>query len=170
MKIVHAVLLVMVIAAVGLFLLSSSRANETDDGRYLVMIGGCNDCHTVNWSESGGAVPESDWLTGSPVGFRGPWGTTYPSNLRILVSEMDEDAWTTMLHERRDRPPMPWISANNLREADARALYRFIRSLGRTGERMPTALLPGIEPSTPYFVFEPQHMERLQPPVAEAAH
>lgn len=152
------------VAAVALVLLLMApplRGDEARDGRYLVVIGGCNDCHTVNWIESGGTLPESDWLTGNGIGFRGPWGTTYPSNLRILVTETDEDAFVTMLHERKDRPPMPWVSVNNMSEADARAVYRFIRGLGSTGTRMPTAVPPGVEPETPYILFEPQHMERL---------
>ncbi|MEJ2396973.1 MAG: cytochrome C, partial [Gammaproteobacteria bacterium] len=27
-------------------------------GRYLVRIGGCNDCHTAGYAESGGKTPE----------------------------------------------------------------------------------------------------------------
>lgn len=133
-----------------------------DAGRYLVLIGGCNDCHTPNWPESGGAVPETDWLTGSPVGFRGPWGTSYPSNLRLLVSELDEEAWVDMMRHRQGLPPMPWINMNRLGETDSRALYRFIRSLGMSGQRMPGPVGPDIEPQTPYISFEPLHLERLQ--------
>ena len=47
-------------------------------GRYLVQIGGCNDCHTPGYAMSGGKVPEKQWLTGDAVGWNGPWGTTYP--------------------------------------------------------------------------------------------
>jgi len=42
-------------------------------GRYLVRIGGCNDCHTAGYLEAAGHSPEADWLTGSAVGFQGPW-------------------------------------------------------------------------------------------------
>lgn len=54
-----------------------SRAAKTptpeERGKYLVLIGGCNDCHTPGFIESDGKGPaESEWLTGSPVGFRGP--------------------------------------------------------------------------------------------------
>ena len=45
-------------------------------GRYLVRIGGCNDCHTGSYMEKTGAVPEQEWLTGDALGWRGPWGTT----------------------------------------------------------------------------------------------
>jgi len=138
-----------------------TASTELDAGRYLVLLGGCNDCHTSNWAESGGTLPEADRLTGVPVGFKGPWGTTYPSNLRMLVQEMDEEAWVTMLRTRTDRPPMPWININRINEADMRAIYRYIRSLGNGGTRMPVAIAPGVEPSTPYVVFEPVHLERM---------
>lgn len=130
-------------------------------GQYLVTIGGCNDCHTGDWAETNGDVPVQDWLTGSPIGWRGPWGTTYASNLRLLVRDMSEDAWVTMLKTRADRPPMPWMNVNRLDDNDARAIYRFIASLGVRGERMPAALGPDVEPKTPYFLLEPQPPRRL---------
>lgn len=140
--------------------------SPVDAGRYLVVLGGCNDCHTAGWMESGGNVAETDWLTGTPVGWRGPWGTTYSSNLRLLVTGMDEEAWVVMLRTRQDRPPMPWMNLNRLSEADARALYAFIKSLGNAGTRMPAYVPPGVEPATPYRLMEPQHMERLAAPAA----
>jgi len=33
------------------------------------------------------------WLTGDILGWRGPWGTTYPANLRLLASQITEDEW-----------------------------------------------------------------------------
>ena len=56
-----------------------------DRGRYLVKIAGCNDCHTTGYAEAGGKIPEKQWLTGDQLGFRGPWGTTYPINLRLYM-------------------------------------------------------------------------------------
>lgn len=124
-------------------------------GRYLVILGGCNDCHTAGYDQSYGKVAEEDWLTGTAIGWRGPWGTTYPSNLRLLVRDMTEDAWVTMLRTRNSLPPMPWMNLNQLGEADARALYQYITSLGPRGERMPAAVPPNKEPATPFYSFEP---------------
>ena len=39
-------------------------------GRYLVQIGGCNDCHTPAYPEKGGKVPEDAW--GNPYQYEMP--------------------------------------------------------------------------------------------------
>ena len=59
-------------------------------GRYLVEIADCNGCHTPGFGESGGKIPEADRLVGSPLGFKGPWGTSYPANLRTKAQALDE--------------------------------------------------------------------------------
>ena len=38
-------------------------------GKYLVMIGGCNDCHTPGYLMSEGKTPENEWLTGDSFGW-----------------------------------------------------------------------------------------------------
>lgn len=124
-------------------------------GRYLVIVAGCNDCHTDGYLATDGDVPEADWLTGSPLGWRGPWGTTYAANLRLRASEMSEDDWVAQLHNRRALPPMPWVNVRQLSDQDARAMYRYIRSLGAAGEHMPAAVAPGKEPTGPYMLLEP---------------
>ncbi len=130
-------------------------ASSVEAGRYLAIVAGCNDCHTDGYLATGGNVPESDWLTGSPVGFRGPWGTTYPKNLRLTVQRMSEDEWVTTLRERKALPPMPWMNINQLSESDARALYQYLRSLGPAGEAMPQPVPPDQEPSTPFILLVP---------------
>ena len=73
-------------------------------GRYLVRIGGCNDCHTAGYGMSGGKVPEAQWLTGDKLGFRGPWGTTYPSNLRLVMGKLTEQEWVKVASCARSGP------------------------------------------------------------------
>ena len=128
---------------------------DVEKGRYLVLIGGCNDCHTDGYLPANGEVPEAQWLLGSLVGFRGPWGTTYASNLRLLAGAYTEDQWVDLLLTRTSLPPMPWMNINQMAEADMRAMYRYIVSLGGAGEIMPTALPPGEDPTTPYVSLEP---------------
>lgn len=48
-------------------------------------IAGCNDCHRPGYIQTGSKVPEKQWLTGDQLGWRGPWGTTYPGNLRLFM-------------------------------------------------------------------------------------
>ena len=129
--------------------------SDIERGRYLVTIGGCNDCHTDGYMAVDGNMPESEWLLGSAVGWRGPWGTTYPPNLRLRLSEYTEDQFVEVLRTRTALPPMPWMNVNRMAEADARAIYRFVASLGPAGEHMPTPVPPDVEPETPYLSMEP---------------
>ena len=122
-------------------------------GRYLVRIAGCNDCHTPAYAERGGAVPEKEWLTGSPVGFRGPWGTTYAANLRLTMAALSEDDWVRAAHGKQYRPPMPWFALRDMQAADLRAIYRFIRHPGPAGEPAPAFLGPGGTPGGPVVQF-----------------
>lgn len=134
---------------------SVSAASPEEAGRYLVVVGGCNDCHTPGWGESNGTLPQDEWLTGAPVGFQGPWGTSYPANLRLTVQAMDEDAFVARLKAGQGMPPMPWMNTAQMADADLRAIYRFIRSLGGAGERAPVAVAPGVQPTTPFISFMP---------------
>lgn len=128
----------------------SSEAELRARGEYLTRIAGCNDCHTPGYAESGGQTPQRDWLTGSPLGWSGPWGTTYPANLRLKVQEMDEAAWLEYSAELHTRPPMPDFAVRAMDESDRRALYRFIHALGPAGQPAPAYLPPGQVPQRPY--------------------
>lgn len=135
--------------------------SPVDAGRYIIRIAGCHDCHTPEWMETGGNVAEDDYLVGVPIGWRGPWGTTYASNLRRVANELSEDGFVALLKARVERPPMPWMNVNKLSDTDARAIYQYIRSLGMRGEKMPAAVGPGVEPSTPYYSLEPMGIDRV---------
>lgn len=129
-------------------------AGAVERGRYLVTIGGCNDCHTDGYLQHGGKVPESEWLTGTAVGYQGPWGTTYASNLRLVVGRMSEAEWVA--HARQERlPPMPWFNLAKMTDADLKAVYAYLRSLGPAGAAAPAYVAPGGKVATPYFVFVP---------------
>ena len=124
-----------------------------EQGRYLSLIGGCNDCHTPGYLLSEGKVPEAQWLTGSPFGWRGPWGTTYAPNLRLIAKAMSEEQWVAMARTLKTRPPMPWFNVNRMHAKDLKAIYQFLRYLGPGGEAAPAYLPPGQEPKTPYASF-----------------
>ena len=130
-----------------------SHSDLITRGRYLVMIAGCNDCHTAGFAQAGGTTPESEWLTGDTVGWRGPWGTTYPTNVRLLVQSMSEEGWVGWARTARTAPPMPYWALNAMTPGDLRAVYQFIRSLGPRGVPAPADLPPGQIPSTPSILF-----------------
>lgn len=123
-----------------------------DRGRYLVRITGCNDCHTPGYVNTAGKLPEPQWLTGDSLGFQGPWGTTYPANLRKLLQGMDVDTW--LLHARRPtRPPMPWFALRDMSDEDLAAIYAFVRSLGPSAREVPAFAPPGARVRTPVVKF-----------------
>jgi len=134
--------------------LAGASAAETDPqvarGRYLVQIAGCNDCHTPGYMESAGAVDEALWLTGSSVGWHGPWGTTYPPNLRLTADRLTEAEWPAYARNQW-RPPMPWFALRDMTDEDVVAIYRYLRSAGPAGQPAPAALPPGQEPPEPVF-------------------
>lgn len=126
-----------------------------DRGRYLSKIAGCNDCHTPGYLLSEGKVPEALWLTGDKLGWRGPWGTTYASNLRRFVGPLTEEEWVATARVLGTRPPMPWFTLNIMHDEDLKAIYHFIRYLGPGGDPAPAYVPPDQEPKTPYALFPP---------------
>jgi mono/diheme cytochrome c family protein len=130
-----------------------SEANMLERGKYLVKLGGCNDCHTSGYIMTNGEVPESQWLMGDTLGWKGPWGTTYATNLRIKLGDMSEQDWLSFAKTMKARPPMPWFTVNQMSDKDLRAIYRFIRHLGPGGKPAPSYLPPDKDTPPPYVLF-----------------
>ena len=122
-------------------------------GRYLVKITGCNDCHTPGYAATGGQIPELKWLVGDQLGWRGPWGTTYPSNLRLFMSKITEDQWVKTARTTTYRPPMPWFALREMSRADLKAMYRYIKHLGSAGDPAPAYVPSDQEPQGPVVMF-----------------
>jgi len=133
--------------------MDDAASNPVKQGEYIVKIAGCNDCHTVGYPESSGNIPENDWLTGSPLGYKGPWGTTYAINLRLFMQGLNQDEWIAYARSARSRPPMPWYVLRDMSDSDLIAVYKFVRYLGPAGEPMPAYVPPGEEPKGPYVDF-----------------
>jgi mono/diheme cytochrome c family protein len=125
-----------------------AAANQVERGRYLVKTTGCNDCHTPGYIESAGRIEESRWLVGNSLGWQGPWGTTYPANLRLLMQGLTTDQWL-LVARRQMRPPMPWFALREMTDADLLAIYYFTRSLGPAGSDAPAFIPPGKVARTP---------------------
>ena len=147
--------------AVGLFTNIATAQDTTvsvEKGARIAVIGGCHDCHTVNYAETGGQIDPSTALTGNPVGYQGPWGTNYAPNLRILAAGKSEDEWVKYLQTFQAGPPMPWFNVHALREDETRSLHQYILSLGEPGAPAPKDVPPGGKVTTPFLVFAPPTM------------
>lgn len=66
---------------------------------------------------------------------------------------MSEEQWVSMARTKQSRPPMPWFSLREMKDADLRAIYRFLRFLGPAGEPAPAYLPPGQQATGPVARF-----------------
>lgn len=160
MKVKYCISLIILLLAVLITSIPSnaekSIQTQVSRGKYLIKIGGCNDCHTPGYAVNGGAIAEDKWLIGDSLGFRGPWGTTYASNLRKYFSNLTEDEWVTKAKFLRTRPNMPWWIVNAMTEDDSRAVYKYVTSLQLVVNYVPTYVPPSDMPKMPYVQWPTQ--------------
>lgn len=133
-------------------------------GEFLVNYGGCHDCHTPGWSEHGGQAPKAMLLTGGGMNFQGPWGTTYPPNLRQIVQQLSEKQWINKLRTQKARPAMPWWTFRYLSDRDLADMYAYIHSLGPAGKTAHAWVPPGQEAPAPYLKLVLPSPPAVQPP------
>jgi mono/diheme cytochrome c family protein len=144
MRLGLAVLLVLT-AVAGFFAASCSStqkaaATPAEDpvarGRYLVTIMSCNDCHTPGTFY--GAPDTTRLLSGSDVGWIGPWGVVHARNL--TPDSTGIGSWTKeqIVHTlRTGNTPygvqlaaiMPWMNFAHLSDDDAMAIAAYLKSL-----------------------------------------
>lgn len=149
------------LAVLALFLAAAPALQAADAGadamqrrgREILHQSGCHDCHTPGFAMNGGQAPESVWLTGDQLGWNGPWGTTYASNLRLRLSAMSRDEWRAYARIMKARPPMPYWALNSMSDTDLDAIWQVVKSLGKAGTPAPAALAPGVEPAGPAVRF-----------------
>ena len=126
------------------------QAGLIERGRYMVVTGHCNNCHTQGYAAASGAVPEGQWLMGNTVGWRGKQGTVFAPNLRLFLQPMDLKTWLAVARNARPRAPMPWWSLADTSDRDLTAMYAYIRSLQPVGSPAPEFLPPDQLPKPPY--------------------
>ena len=122
-----------------------------DRGRQVIKTMGCNSCHTQDYMVKRSNIPEEDWLLGSTLGFRGSFGTTYPTNLRLLLNNMSEEEWLALAKQMREDSPMTWVMLRKALDQDLRAVYAFVKYLGPKGVPAPNRLPLGVKPTTQYI-------------------
>src|SRR2546430_15525751 len=93
-----------------------TEADYVARGKYLTHVMACNDCHTPGtfWN----AADSTRLLSGSELGWKGPWGRTYARNLtpepQTGIGAWSESDIVTAIRmgKRPDGtlllPPMPW--------------------------------------------------------------
>ena len=133
--------------------LSSQADPSPERGRYLLQIAGCNDCHTAGSLLAPDKTPDQAWLLGDTLGWSGPWGTTYASNLRLILPRLSEEQWLQLARQAAYRPPMPNHALRIMEEDDLRSIHRFVVQLGAAGQPAPAALPPGQTPAGPAVLF-----------------
>ena len=140
-----------------------TQEEKIELGRRLTVVTGCIDCHTPGTMY--GAPDMSRNLSGSELGWTGPWGTTYPSNLTPDM-ETGLGAWTEeqlvtafRTGKRPDGspvlPPMPWPSFAQLTDEEAYAIAAYLKSIPPVKHAKVATLPPGARPTTATLVMPP---------------
>ena len=129
----------------------ADRAALVERGRYLVLAGGCDDCHTPGTFFGGPDM--SRHLGGSDVGWAGPWGVTHAPNLTPgarpgVATWTDDEVFRALRHGVRPDgsvllPPMPWQRFALMEEDDVRAIVAYLRSVPAIDHAVPSRLPPG---------------------------
>lgn len=154
---------------------------KVERGKYLVTVGGCNDCHTPGTLY--GDPDETRLLSGSELGWSGPWGTTYPRNLtpdkETGIGTWTEDDIVKALKtgQRPDGspilPPMPWPDYAQMADEDLYAVAAYIQSLPSVSHTVPDRGKPGEAPKGGALVFPPPPAwdapKAVPPPGTEAS-
>lgn len=130
--------MVAIVIGAGLPCGSARAESAVDRGRYLVTIGGCNDCHTPGYFS--GKPDPNRVLGGSDVGFVGPDHGTYVGPNLTPDPETGLGTWsaqdivtaiqTGITPEGRELAPMmPWRRFGGLAKSDAFAIAAYLKSL-----------------------------------------
>jgi hypothetical protein len=123
-------------------------------------------------------------MSGSELGWTGPWGTTYPRNLTpdtaTGIGSWTEEQIAIAIREGRRPdgspilPPMPWpVFGVGLTHEEALDLAAYLKSIPAVSHPMPAVVPPGQTPAGPALVFPPppawDAMNLPPPPGAAAA-
>ena len=131
-------------------------------GRYLANVVGCNDCHTPGTFY--GAPDTTRLFSGSELGWKGPWGVSFASNLTpdsTGIGSWTEDQIVTALREGRRPdgspllPPMPWPSFAHLTDEDAHAIAAYLKSIPAVHHPNVATVPPDKKYAGAYLEFPP---------------
>lgn len=142
---------------------ASSSEELIARGRRITYTSGCMDCHTPGTFYGNSDTTRN--LSGSELGWEGPWGVTFPRNLTPDVetgigSWSEEEIITAVRQGRRPDntpllPPMPWPMYAHLTDDDARALAAYLKSIPPVKHQVPDRIPPGQKYEGPRLSFPP---------------
>jgi mono/diheme cytochrome c family protein len=144
---------------------AEAPARLVERGRHLALVTGCNDCHTPGGMF--GAPDGQRALSGSELGWRGPWGVSYPRNLtpdtETGIANWSADQIVTAIRTGQRpngttiAPPMPWPSYAALSDEEAYAIAAYVKSLPPVYHRAPVAIGPAapMPPNAVVVAFPP---------------
>jgi mono/diheme cytochrome c family protein len=141
-------------------------------GKYIATITGCNDCHTPGTLY--GMPDTTRLLSGSELGWEGPWGVTFPRNLtpdeetglgtwseadiiRALRTGVKKDGSAIL-------PPMPWQDFAAMNDEDMRSLVAYLKSIPPVKHKPPAVQPPTGKHMGTRFVLP------LPPPAWDSQH
>jgi len=141
----------------------STQRDKLQRGEYLAVVAGCDDCHTPGGMY--GAMDKSRRMSGSELGWKGPWGTSYSRNLTPDV-ETGIGSWTeedivralrtgVARDGRKLLPPMPWPNYARYSDDDAYALAAYLKSLPAVQHRVPLVVPPDGTPEGAVLAIPP---------------
>jgi mono/diheme cytochrome c family protein len=140
---------------------AAAKAKLIERGKHLVTVSGCGECHTPGTLF--GAPDFSSELSGSELGWQGPWGTSYARNLTPDLESgigyyKEQEIVNAIKSGRRldgkpMMPPMPWQDYVAYDEADLHAIATYLLSLKPVPHDVPDALPPGKQPSGSFLAF-----------------
>lgn len=140
-----------------------TAAEKIARGKEISYFAGCNDCHTPGGLY--GAPDTTRMLSGSELGWEGPWGVSYPRNLTPdmetgIGSWSEQDIVTAIRTGHRPDntvilPPMPWPMVAHMSDDDAFALAAFLKSIPPIVHKAPDRIPPGTPATGPRLTFPP---------------
>ena len=159
---------------------AAGTEKRIERGRFIALVSGCNDCHTPGAFY--GSPDYGRTLSGSELGWSGPWGTTYASNLTpepetgLGYYSAKEIVAALRGGKRLDGspmlPPMPWQNLSAYSDQDLTALAEYLLSLPVVVHPVPDRVAAGQTPSGAFWTLPPPPAwdAPQTPPEAGAKH
>jgi mono/diheme cytochrome c family protein len=136
-------------------------------GKYLVSLGGCNDCHTPGYFL--GKPDMTKYLAGSDVGFAIPGlgvfvGPNLTPDKQTGLGNFTMQQIVTALTKgqlpdgRILAPIMPWKAFANMTKSDALAIAAFLKSLPAVNHQVPGPFGPTQTPTVFVMSVQPANV------------